>query len=232
MSAHYAVVFRGGDDAYLQVVQLTDFDYSGTESLPGSFLDWLKESSSENHDIYNVNGPAGKPLVRLRWSVLQQSWMAMKRRKQPLWTRSKLLVSSILALAHRQSLALGRTPGKHGAIIEATTKNTTRRKMQLEAVHEKKKEIKQTEHQRQTSRRHLVSWQKYSPSIMENNNCRAKRADDHSQRKEEIKRLKEQLKRNRNRLAKKEGRHESGTKKGGNKRKVWMYISFSSRKHI
>ncbi|CAM9758145.1 unnamed protein product [Pylaiella littoralis] len=142
MSAHYAVVFRGGDDAYLQVVQLTDFDYSGTESLPGSFLDWLKESSSENHDIYNVNGPAGKPLVRLRWSVLQQSWMAMKRRKQPLWTRSKLLVSSILALAHRQSLALGRTPGKHGVIIEATTKNTTRRKMQLEAVHEKKKEIK------------------------------------------------------------------------------------------
>lgn len=60
---HYAAVFRGGDDAYLQVVQLKDFDYS-LNSLSGSFLDWLKLASTENHDIYDVEGPAGKSSVR------------------------------------------------------------------------------------------------------------------------------------------------------------------------
>eukprot|EP00752_Nemacystus_decipiens_P009999 g8915.t1 len=50
---HYAAIFRGGDGAYLQVVQLTGFDYSQT-SLSGSFLDSLKSASSEYHEIYDV----------------------------------------------------------------------------------------------------------------------------------------------------------------------------------
>ncbi len=57
----YAAVFRGGDDAYLQVVQLADFDFSQT-SLSGSFLDSLKMASTENHDIYNVAGPSASKL--------------------------------------------------------------------------------------------------------------------------------------------------------------------------
>lgn len=55
MPTHYAAIFRGGDDAYLQVVQLTDFDYSQT-TLSGTFLDSLKQASTENHDIYDVPG--------------------------------------------------------------------------------------------------------------------------------------------------------------------------------
>lgn len=61
--AHYAAVFRGGDHAYLQVVQLTDFDYSQT-SLSGSFLDSLKTASTENHDIYDVPGPFASKLSK------------------------------------------------------------------------------------------------------------------------------------------------------------------------
>lgn len=52
---HYAAIFRGGDDAYLQVVQLTDFDYSQA-SLSGAFLDSLKSASSEYHEVYDVPG--------------------------------------------------------------------------------------------------------------------------------------------------------------------------------
>ena len=52
---HYAAIFRGGDNAYLQVVQLTDFDYSQA-SLSGTFLDSLKSASSEYHEIYDVPG--------------------------------------------------------------------------------------------------------------------------------------------------------------------------------
>ncbi|CAN0493613.1 unnamed protein product [Ectocarpus sp. 8 AP-2014] len=51
--AHYAAVFRGGEDAYLQVVQLTEFDYSQT-TLSGLWLDELKLASTENHDVYDV----------------------------------------------------------------------------------------------------------------------------------------------------------------------------------
>lgn len=52
---HYAAIFRGGDDAYLQVVQLTDFDY-GQTTLSGTFLDSLRTASTENHEIYDVPG--------------------------------------------------------------------------------------------------------------------------------------------------------------------------------
>ncbi|CAM9227153.1 unnamed protein product, partial [Ectocarpus sp. 12 AP-2014] len=53
--AHYAAIFRGGEDAYLQVVQLTEFDYSQT-TLSGLWLDELKLASTENHDVYDVPG--------------------------------------------------------------------------------------------------------------------------------------------------------------------------------
>ncbi|CAM9119621.1 unnamed protein product, partial [Ectocarpus fasciculatus] len=52
---HYAAIFRGGEDAYLQVVQLTEFDYSQT-TLSGEWLNELKLASTENHDVYDVPG--------------------------------------------------------------------------------------------------------------------------------------------------------------------------------
>lgn len=55
---HFAAIFRGGDDAYLQVVQLTEFDYTQA-TLSGTFLDSLKAASTENHDIYDVAGRCG-----------------------------------------------------------------------------------------------------------------------------------------------------------------------------
>ncbi|CAM9096280.1 unnamed protein product, partial [Hapterophycus canaliculatus] len=51
----FAAIFRGGDDAYLQVVQLKSFDFSQT-TLSGTFLDTLKLASTENHNIYDVPG--------------------------------------------------------------------------------------------------------------------------------------------------------------------------------
>ena len=52
---HYAAIFRGGDYAYLQVVQLTDWDYSKSK-IDGSFLDELNHAAPESHAIYNVEG--------------------------------------------------------------------------------------------------------------------------------------------------------------------------------
>ena len=50
---HFAAVFRGGESAYLQVVQLKDFDYTqGILSL--AFLDSLKGAASEVHSVYDV----------------------------------------------------------------------------------------------------------------------------------------------------------------------------------
>lgn len=48
-------MFRGGVSAYLQVVQLKDWDYT-QQTLTGAFLDELMAASTENHDIYDVPG--------------------------------------------------------------------------------------------------------------------------------------------------------------------------------
>eukprot|EP00904_Undaria_pinnatifida_P006640 jgi/Undpi1/3105/HiC_scaffold_15.g06479.m1 len=51
---HFAAIFRGGADAYLQVVQLTEFDYT-QESLSELFLDSLKVAATEVHEVYDVS---------------------------------------------------------------------------------------------------------------------------------------------------------------------------------
>lgn len=63
---HFAAIFRGGDDAYLQVVQLTDFDYTAT-SMSGTYLNSLKAASTENHEVYNVSGELMKPTHGSSW---------------------------------------------------------------------------------------------------------------------------------------------------------------------
>lgn len=55
VASHYAAIFRGGDNAYLQVVQLTDFDYT-QQTIDGAFLDTLRDAATEVHDVYDVPG--------------------------------------------------------------------------------------------------------------------------------------------------------------------------------
>ncbi|CAM9199787.1 unnamed protein product [Choristocarpus tenellus] len=53
---HFAAIFRGGQDAYLQVVELDTWDYDDTAPFQsGELLDIFAEHSSEKYPIYNVN---------------------------------------------------------------------------------------------------------------------------------------------------------------------------------
>ncbi|CAM9655367.1 unnamed protein product [Discosporangium mesarthrocarpum] len=53
---HYAAIFRGSNDSYLEVVQLDDWDYSEKEiSQSGSLLDGLRDQASGPYDIYGVD---------------------------------------------------------------------------------------------------------------------------------------------------------------------------------
>ncbi|CAM9230570.1 unnamed protein product, partial [Discosporangium mesarthrocarpum] len=69
---HFAAIFHGGSNAYLQVVQLDSWNYGEAEAFAAGALDSLRASSSEIHSIYDVSS---REALEVRAMLPRTGWI-------------------------------------------------------------------------------------------------------------------------------------------------------------